>query len=586
MEPRFSIALSHLACLAPLYLFAFPSLPYCSEPFDCGKLMPMLRKLIGCMALILIGAILLSPISNRVQAFPQPLSGWQSLITASTPASASTNDNTENTLHVLYFYASECTHCKAVYNEVLTPLMALYGSQLDLRLLETGNPENYELLLSMETYFGIQPEERGLPVVVLGEQVLVGEEPARNSLPGLLEQYANIGGIPWPALPGFNPTILQTGDPQFDTEVECSIADPSACETGKPIYAAYFYQVGCQSCSRVEADLKYLRSQYPNLIVEEFNVYDQAALADWMSARAGRDDFHTPALFIGEQAWIGEEEITPQALLATLQEINDIGAENFWQNYDPNKLNSGIIERFRSMGWLAVVFAGLIDGLNPCAFATLIFFVSYLTISGRKGKEVLVVGAAFAFGVFLAYLVVGFGFYKVLDLMGDWLGKVGRWVYGFTALLCLVLAFFSLRDYLKARKGKIEDMQLSLPKALRMRINATIREGRKTRAYVIGAFITGILISFLELACTGQIYLPTIIFVSSIPELKVQAYLYLILYNLMFIIPLIVVFILVYYGTTSNDLTAFLQKHTAAVKLGMVFLFLGLAIWLGVSLLV
>jgi len=120
---------------------------------------------------------------------------------------------------------------------------------------------------------------------------------------------------------------------------------------------------------------------------------------------------------------------------------------------------------------------------------------------------------------------------------------------------------------------------------LRMRINATIREGRKTRAYVAGAFVTGILISFLELACTGQIYLPTIIFVSSLPELRLQAVGYLVLYNLLFIVPLAVVFVLAYFGTTSKDLTAFLQQRAASVKLGMMILFITLAAWLGASLL-
>ena len=159
-------------------------------------------------------------------------------------------------------------------------------------------------------------------------------------------------------------------------------------------------------------------------------------------------------------------------------------------------------------------------------------------------------------------------------------------MYGLTALFCLGLAVFSFLDYRKARRGQIEDMSLNLPKPLRMKINSTIREGRKTRAYVAGAFMTGILISFLELACTGQVYLPTIIFVSSMPELRSQAVIYLVLYNLLFIVPLVVVFILAYFGTTSRDLTAFLQKHAAAVKIGMMVLFLSLAIWLGVSVLV
>jgi cytochrome c biogenesis protein CcdA/thiol-disulfide isomerase/thioredoxin len=542
----------------------------------------MLRKFSTSFALLFAGFLFLFPVFNSVQA--------SSIHTVEQEQTLAEVENSpefegENQVHVLYFYASECTHCKAVYEEVLTPLKEKYGDQIDLRMLETGIPENYELLIATEAYFKVKPEERALPVIVVGEQILIGEEPARTNLASLLEEGIANGGITWPAIPDFNPDALQNGTPEFTENDECTLTDPSACETGQPIYAAYFYQVGCQACSRVSADFKYLQTKYPNLIIEEFNIYDQAALADWMSARAGRDDFHTPALFIGNQAWFGEEEITPDALLPVLKNLNDTGSENFWKNFDEDKLTNSIVERFRSMGWMAVVFAGLVDGLNPCAFATIIFFVSYLTISGRKGREILMVGGAFALGVFLAYLAVGFGFYKVLDLFGDWLGAVGRWVYALTAIFCLVLAFFNLRDFFKARKGQIEDMELNLPKPLRMRINATIREGRKAQAYVIGAFVTGVLISFLELACTGQIYLPTIIFVSSIPELRVQAIFFLILYNLLFIVPLIVVFILAYFGTTSRDLTAFLQKHTAAVKLGMVILFLGLAIWLGVSLL-
>ncbi len=187
-------------------------------------------------------------------------------------------------------------------------------------------------------------------------------------------------------------------------------------------------------------------------------------------------------------------------------------------------------------------------------------------------------------GVFLAYLLIGLGLYKILDLMGSWLAILGRWVYALTAILCFGLAIFSFLDYLKARQGKIEDMSLNLPHALRLRINAIIRQGRSAEAYAAGAFATGLVISFLELACTGQIYLPTIIFVSSIPELRLRAIAFLVLYNVLFILPLVVVFILAYYGTTSKDLTNFLQRHAAAVKLGMVILFLSLASWLTISL--
>ena len=59
--------------------------------------------------------------------------------------------------------------------------------------------------------------------------------------------------------------------------------------------------------------------------------------------------------------------------------------------------------------------------------------------------------------------------------------------------------------------GNLDDMALKLPEPLRKRINAAVREGRKSTSYYLSAFITGLFISILELACTGQIYLPVII---------------------------------------------------------------------------
>ena len=277
-------------------------------------------------------------------------------------------------------------------------------------------------------------------------------------------------------------------------------------------------------------------------------------------------------------------EITTEAVLELAEKYAATGSEQFWADFDAREGRQGIVDRFKSFGPLTIVLAGLVDGLNPCAFATLVFFVSYLTLSNRKGREILAVGATFTLGVFIAYLVVGFGFYKILGMMGDLLTRLGRWVYGFTALLCAVLAVVSFTDYLKARKGDIGDMSLNLPHALRKRINAVIRKGRGTETYVVGAFVTGLVVSFLELACTGQVYLPTIIFVTSVPGLRVRAVLYLVIYNLLFVVPLIVVFILAYYGTTSKQLTRFLQRNAATVKLGLVVLFASLALWLGSTL--
>ena len=330
----------------------------------------------------------------------------------------------------------------------------------------------------------------------------------------------------------------------------------------------------------------YLQSKYPQLIIEEFNIFEEAALAEWMANRVGVDkNFNTPALFIGDYAWIDEEEFTPGLIEPVLQELSETGSPAFWENCNPEECNNALLDRFERMGWLAVVLAGLVDGLNPCAFATIIFFVSYLSLSGKKGKQILITGASFTLGVFIAYLLVGLGFYKVLDLIAEFTSVISKIVYVFTAVLCLVLAVLSIRDFIKVRKGDLSDMALKLPEPLRKRINQTVREGRKASSYIIGAFATGLLISLLELACTGQIYLPVIISMSSVPEMRGQALFYLVLYNLMFIVPLIVVFILAFYGTSSKQFTEFLRKHAGAVKIGMAVVFLILAAWLIFSLL-
>jgi cytochrome c biogenesis protein CcdA len=502
--------------------------------------------------------------------------------------STPTVDLSNAKVHGYFFYSKDCSHCLDILNQIVNPLLDQYPGQIDLRLLELSNPTYYQALLKVEAAFAVKPEERGLPTVLIGDQLLIGQEPNEQKLQALIEQGLQGDGIPFPEIEGIDPELMismPVDVANADAEV-CTTENPEACQVDLPIYAAYFYQVGCKECNRVDTDIKYLQTLYPQLVVEEFNIYENTPLATWMAERAGRGkDITVPALFIGDHAWIGEGEITPQALEPVLQQLSQTGSPRFWEDFNPEEGQNALLQSFESIGWLAVVLAGLVDGLNPCAFATIVFFISYLTLSGRKGKEILITGASFTIGVFLAYLLVGLGFYKVLDLVKETLAVVSRIVYMITAGLCIVLAVLSIKDYFTARGGNLEDMTLTLPKQLRRRINATIHEGgRRATRYYIGAFITGLLVSFIELACTGQIYLPTIIFMSSVPSLRGKAVSYLLIYNLMFIIPLIVVFVLAYYGTTSKQLSDFLQKHAAPVKLGMSIVFILLAGWLIFSL--
>ena len=227
----------------------------------------------------------------------------------------------------------------------------------------------------------------------------------------------------------------------------------------------------------------------------------------------------------------------------------------------------------QSVGEPLVLGAGLLDGINPCAFATIIFLLSYLQVARRSPKEILMVGIAFIAAVFLAYFSIGLVFHGLVEWLSEqtgfhWIRTGMTWLFAGFALLVAIL---SLRDGIRASRGNLQDMTLQLPGFLKTRIRGVIRKGARSRSFVIAAFLSGIVISFLELACTGQVYAPIVF---KIQQGSLDAVRYLLFYNLAFITPLVIIFLLAYRGMTSATLIKFQEKHTATVKFATAALFL------------
>jgi len=506
------------------------------------------------------------------------------------------------TVRAVLFWSKNCPHCHVVMTQTLPPLQERYGAQLEVRTVEVSDPAHYELWVRAIEMFHVPPERQGVPMLFIGDTVLVGSREIPEKLPGLIEQYLAAGGVDYPAIPGLDigltPTATPTPTPEPTRRICAHCAEEPAMGPSSPtpvptaedlpaLHVAYFYQTGCRECDRVQLDLNYLQHRYPQLVVHAFDVKAEAALAEWLGQRAGVPEekrLTAPAVFVGDEALVGEA-LDVHSLEELIARYAATGAEAVWEGWEASReqATESIIARFRSFGLLTVLAAGLVDGLNPCAFATIVFFISYLAFMGRKGREVLGVGTAFALGVFLTYLGVGVGFLKFLASL-PFLDALSRWVYGLTAAMCLFLALGSLYDWWQACKGKPEEMRLKLPTRLRRRINQVIREGARMRAFVGVTFVTGAVISVIELACTGQVYLPTIIFVLGVPGLRTRAGLYLVLYNLMFVLPLVVVFLLAYFGTTAQQLGLFIHRRASTIKLATAGLFLLLAGWLVMAL--
>ncbi len=471
----------------------------------------------------------------------------------------------DGVVHGFYFYSPDCPHCQAVADQVLPDLQARFGSRLELHKFDIRDSRNYQVLLNLEARYGVK--EPGLPEAFVGPDALVGEEAMRSGLGAAIEKHLAAGGVDYPTQ---------------DEPVVVPSPAPASTPTGAPLLnVAYFYKQGCSACERTAYDLELMRSRYPSLRVAAFDIAARAPLAEALAERAGLPADRrlvTPAIFVGQDALVGTA-VNAARLEAMLSRYVQAGAPAFWETLPTGGARESIVTRFRSFGLLTVVGAGLIDGLNPCAFATIVFFISYLAFLGRSRREMLLVGAAFTVGVFATYLLVGLGALHFVQALSG-VRALGRVVYGAMAVLCLAFAGTSVHDAWQARHGHPEAMQLRLPRFLQQRVHKVIRENSSRATFVGVASLTGLVVSFLELACTGQVYLPTILFVLGVPQLRVHAVSYVVLYNLVFIAPLVVVFVVAAFGTSSARLANVVQKHTGTIKLLTAAVFAVLGVWL------
>jgi len=357
-------------------------------------------------------------------------------------------------------------------------------------------------------------------------------------------------------------------------------------ENNLPVYMAYFYEPGCYDCDKAKAIWTRIHQEYPNLVIKSFDIslaenIELAEAFGEMYNMPEEERLLVPVIFMGDK-YLFRDAITYTSLEELIQENLNIESIPPWERAREEKaeIKERLITRFQSFGLAAVAVSGLIDGINPCAFATIIFFISYLALIKRKGKEILWVGGMFTFAVFLTYFLIGAGALKLVTSL-SFLPLVRKIFSMITAGIALILGFISLSDYIRFKKsGSSKDAKLQLSPFLKKMIHSTIRNKVRLSNYILIAAVIGFIVSLLELACTGQIYLPTLIFINTIPNLKINAIFYLLLYNLTFVVPLILVFAFTYWGTTSAQWSDLTQKYFGKIKMAMTLLFFSLAILL------
>lgn len=457
-------------------------------------------------------------------------------------------------IEMYFFYAEECPECQRVMKNVLPPLESKY--YLQMKRFEINDMKNYEKLIALEERY--KDEENKIPVVVIGDYLLSGEKEVEARLEQVIKEYEKKGGV---AFVPFEEQMVSAKEP-----------------SGNHVYLAYFYKKGCRECDRVFYDLGILKKKYPGLIVKEFDIKDEdtkllyEALGEHYGIE-GRKRLATPGIIVGDDILL-LDDLKRKNLEEAIEKYLDKGSKKPWEIPQTLKkeAKNRIITRFESFGVYGIALAGLIDGINPCAMATLAFFISYLTFIGRRSREVLMVGLSYSFANFLAYLLIGLGLLKFLEAMTV-IPLVVNILMIAMALFVIALGFLSLYDYYLFKRGRTKEITLQLPAKFKKKIHETIRERAKASHIIIASFTIGFLIAFQELFCTGQVYLPTILFVSKISTYRISAIGYLVLYNLFFIIPLIVIFVLVYFGVRSESLSKWAEGRVGMAKILTALLF-------------
>lgn len=474
------------------------------------------------------------------------------------------------------FYEQDCESCQNIIIEFLPQMLPEYQDRVNIKYFELSIPENYEALVKFEEAYKITALES--PIIIIGKYLLDYIE-IRDELEKIMDEYSK-KGIPFQR-PELISNAQYTEIPVWEEQIgkEDSINKP---ELPTKTYLAYFYEPGCKECDRAEYRIKYLQWKYPNLVVKKFNIVDTETkkMAEALGELYNMPDMKRiapPSVFIGQDYLIAGD-VNEKNLIALIEKYETTGTMPPWEKVEDHlkEAEKNIVNRFKGLAITTVLFAGLVDGVNPCAFVTIVFFISYLAFVGRKGRTLLLVGLSFTVAVFTTYSLIGLGLLKFLQSL-SFIPILARIVYLLTAAGAFILGVLCIYDYTKYKEGDYDDSILKLPDFLHKKINKVIREKVRVRNYLLASFVTGFFISILEFACTGQVYLPTIIFVTNIPSLKARAISYLVVYNFCFILPLVLIFLLAYTGMTSERLTVFWKKEGKIVKLLMAVVFFSLA---------
>jgi cytochrome c biogenesis protein CcdA len=342
----------------------------------------------------------------------------------------------------------------------------------------------------------------------------------------------------------------------------------AAAAAAHPVELDHFYGAGCPHCAAMQEALGRLRERYPELRVREHEVYAERANASLFESVArgyGVEIEGVPTVFVGSRAFAGYSAEIEADLEQAVRECSARGCTS--------PLARAVSAAPAGLTPSAVITGAAVDAINPCAFAVLVILITAILGSGAR-RRALYAGLAFSLSVFISYYLMGLGLYSAVQA-----ARVTHALYVAIGVLAILIGLANLKDWLWYGKW----FAMEVPQRWRPAMKRLLQGVTS----VPGAFLVGFAVSLFLLPCTSGPYIVVLGLLAKTAT-QAQAALWLLLYNAIFVLPMILITAGVYLGwTTTDKLEAWRTRSLRLLHLvaGILLLLLGAAmlgsLWLG-----
>ncbi len=218
-----------------------------------------------------------------------------------------------------------------------------------------------------------------------------------------------------------------------------------------------------------------------------------------------------------------------------------------------------------------IVGYALVDSINPCVIGVLLVMCTVLLKMGSK-RKLLLNGMAYVTGVYVTYIIGGLTLLSLFNAVRE-IEIISKSLYLIIGIFVMIAAFLEVKDFYWYGWG----YSLSIPKGL---ISLVERKMSSTAVSIGSAFIFGGLITLVELPCTGAPYLAILAIMSQGGMNFITGLPLLLFYNVVFVLPLIVIIAMVYYGSSVKMFESWRQEHRGFMRLGIGLALIAVGIWI------